>query len=242
MRNTILFILLLNPLASNAQTRVELEAGSAWQSKNDVQIPNDRTGDRFSLSDLSEGPELAYRVTAEHTFSERHTVRLILAPLAFRQTGQFASPVRFDNETFSANEQTATSYRFNSYRLGYRYTILPDGPFQIKAGGTLKIRDAKVRLSQGERSESYSNVGVVPLLSAQLSYAPTERLSLLLDVEGLGASQGRAIDALVGARYAVDETFDLTLGYRMLEGGADNDDVYTFSWIHYAVLGVGVQF
>jgi len=244
IKTTILFALtfLVPTAAFSQQTRLELEGGLAWQSKNDLQIPNDSAGDRLSLSDISEGPELAYRVTAEHTFSERHTVRVIFAPLAFRQTGEFSTPVNFDGETFAANQQTATSYRFNSYRVGYRYSLIPDGPFQLKAGGTIKIRDAKVRLSQGELSESYANVGVVPLLSAQALYAPTEKFSLLFDIEGLGAPQGRAIDALFGARYNIDEQVDLTLGYRMLEGGADNDDVYTFSWIHYAVVGVGFKF
>jgi hypothetical protein len=228
--------------AVSQQTRLELEAGPAWQSKNNVQIPNDSAGDRFSLSDLSNGPELATRVTAEHTFSQRHTVRAIFAPLTFQQTGEFTTPVNFDGESFAANERTSTSYRFNSYRLGYRYSFIPEGPFQLRAGGTIKVRDARVRLSQEGRSKSYANVGVVPLLSAQALYAPTENLSLLLDIEGLGASQGRAIDALIGARYNIDEQFDLTLGYRMLEGGADNDEVYTFSWIHYAVVGLGYRF
>jgi hypothetical protein len=31
-------------------------------------------------------------------------------------------------------------------------------------------------------------------------------------------------------------------GYRVLEGGADNDEVYTFSMFHYAVAGVAVRF
>jgi hypothetical protein len=242
MKREFLLVLLLLPFSALAQdSRVEFEIGPAWQSKNEVQIPNPE-GDRFNLSDFSSGAELSYRVTAEHTFAERHIVRMIVAPLAFRQSGEFEAPVRFDDQRFDANRATDTSYRFNSYRLGYRYAVLPDGPFRLLAGGTLKVRDAKVRVSQGDLSESYSNVGVVPLLSAQFSYVPSERLSLLLDVEGLGAPQGRAIDALLGARYQMNEQLDFTVGYRMLEGGADNDDVYTFSWIHYAVASVGFRF
>jgi hypothetical protein len=30
-------------------------------------------------------------------------------------------------------------------------------------------------------------------------------------------------------------------GYRFVEGGADNDEVYTFAWIHYATVGVTVK-
>jgi hypothetical protein len=32
------------------------------------------------------------------------------------------------------------------------------------------------------------------------------------------------------------------LGYRILEGGADNDEVYTFSLFHYAIASVALEF
>jgi hypothetical protein len=35
---------------------------------------------------------------------------------------------------------------------------------------------------------------------------------------------------------------ELRAGYRMVEGGADNDEVYTFAWFHYAVVGLGLAF
>jgi hypothetical protein len=38
------------------------------------------------------------------------------------------------------------------------------------------------------------------------------------------------------------EAIELRAGYRMLEGGADNDEVYSFAWLHYATLGVGLYF
>jgi hypothetical protein len=30
-------------------------------------------------------------------------------------------------------------------------------------------------------------------------------------------------------------------GYRLLEGGADNDEVFTFALFHYAVAGVRIK-
>ncbi len=33
---------------------IELEGGPVWQTKNDVQIPNNETGTRFSLAKLAE--------------------------------------------------------------------------------------------------------------------------------------------------------------------------------------------
>ena len=34
----------------------------------------------------------------------------------------------------------------------------------------------------------------------------------------------------------------LAAGYRTLEGGADNDSVYTFAWLHYALVEIGARF
>ena len=44
---------------------VEFEAGPVWQTVNDVQVPNDATGTRFSLVDMiGNGPWLAGRLYA----------------------------------------------------------------------------------------------------------------------------------------------------------------------------------
>jgi hypothetical protein len=40
----------------------------------------------------------------------------------------------------------------------------------------------------------------------------------------------------------LNERVSLQAGYRILEGGADNDEVYTFSLFHYAVAGMAVRF
>jgi hypothetical protein len=40
---------------------------------------------------------------------------------------------------------------------------------------------------------------------------------------------------------AVSDRVELDLGYRRLEGGADNDEVYTFAFFNYAVAGVRVR-
>jgi hypothetical protein len=42
--------------------------------------------------------------------------------------------------------------------------------------------------------------------------------------------------------FRLSDRVDLDLGYRLLEGGADNDEVYAFAFFHYAVAGVRVRF
>jgi hypothetical protein len=43
--------------------------------------------------------------------------------------------------------------------------------------------------------------------------------------------QGRAEDVMLALPWDVGEAITLRAGYRMLEGGADNDEVYNFAWI-----------
>jgi len=38
------------------------------------------------------------------------------------------------------------------------------------------------------------------------------------------------------------EASRIRVGYRFLEGGSDNDEVYTFAAIHYATLGFSLGF
>ena len=67
--------------AETPRFSLELEAGPVWQSSNDVQIPNDDTGTRFSLKDLvGTGPWPAGRVYFTWNINERHGLRLLLAP------------------------------------------------------------------------------------------------------------------------------------------------------------------
>lgn len=56
------------------------------------------------------------------------------------------------------------------------------------------------------------------------------------------APQGRAIDFAFTGVYDLNSDVNLSLGYRILEGGAKNDKVYTMSLFNYYFLGLGVWF
>jgi hypothetical protein len=83
---------------------------------------------------------------------------------------------------------------------------------------------------------------VVPLVNLYGEYSAADRWTLVVDFDGLASPQGRAVDLGLLARYELDKQWYLAGGYRTLEGGADNDDVYTFAWFNYAVLSAGYRF
>ena len=228
--------------------RMEIEAGGVWQSLNDAQSPARTTatlpqGSLFSLKELQgSGPEPFVRLSAGYTWGDRHQVHALYAPLTISGTGAFSTPVLFQGATFRGNVSTAGRYRFDSYRIGYRYKFLDESRWQIWGGATLKVRDANISLTQGAVQANRANTGLVPLLSLYVRRDLGERWSTILDLEGLAAPQGRAIDAALKVRYQVTDRIGLNAGYRMLEGGADNKKVHTFAWLHYGLLSLDTQF
>lgn len=221
---------------------VELEGGPVWQSRNDVQIPGN-TGTRFSMKDLiGDGPFVTGRLTADWDIDESHALRAVIAPLEISGTGTLSQSTDFAGQTFAAGTETKGTYKFSNYRLGYRYTFLHDGHWRLRVGGTLFVRDAKIELEQGATTASDSDVGVVPLVNFAAEYYPAERWRVLGELDGLASGQGRAFDIAVKGYYDVTDWCSLGLGYRTIEGGADNDSVYNFAWFHSIVASLAFRF
>lgn len=228
--------------AAQAQTYVTLEGGGTWQSRNDQQIPGD-TGTRFSIADFDNGPFTSYRLYVGHKWSQQHELRLLYAPLEIELDGQFDQPVSFINSTFAANTDTVAFYKFNSYRLTYAYHFAESQGWQWALGFTAKVRDAEVRLTQGGLTESKKNVGFVPLLNLQAKKELSSLWFLRTDFDGLAAPQGRAVDlGLFLEKQFAGTEISMFGGYRTVEGGADNDEVYNFAWLHTATLGLRAGF
>lgn len=225
--------------AQEPRVLVELEGGPVWQSSNNVEVPNDGTATRFSLSDLvGTGPTGAGRAYVSWRIGERSSLRLLFAPLSFTATGTPSSPLRFEGEDFVAGAPVEATYTFNSYRLSYRWRARSSERADYWIGITAKIRDATIALDQGGRSSRKDNVGFVPLLHFAADWRLGSRLRFGADVDALAGGPGRAIDGSLKLGYDFDDHWSLRAGYRTVEGGADVDEVYNFAWINYAVASV----
>lgn len=236
------FWLILIPVdTARAGFSVALEAGPIWQTRNDVRVPP-ASGTAFSISDAASGPFLRGRVYVGYEFAERHEFRLLFAPLTITAQTTFDQVVNFAGTAFAAGTATEASYKFNSYRLTYRYKFYQGEDWQFKIGFTAKIRDADITLTQGATTASSKNVGFVPLLNFAFRYQMADAWYLLFDLDGLAAPQGRAFDGTLQAGWQMSPDFDLNFGYRTVEGGAENSTVSTFAWVHYAVLGITGRF
>jgi hypothetical protein len=70
----------------------------------------------------------------------------------------------------------------------------------------------------------------------------TNELGFLLEGDALAAPQGRAEDVLLAFYFHPAERIGMKVGYRILEGGADNDEVYNFTLLHYLAAGAMIEF
>ncbi len=223
-----------------AQWFLDYENGLALSGYNDVKIPRE-TGTQFSLSeDLKTDPGFFLRVRLGYHWRNRHTISVFASPFRLKAKGEVDRDIVFFEETFPANVPLTGVYKFNSFRLSYRFDFVRRGKLRAGVGLTAKIRDAFIKVEGDGLASNKTNVGFVPLLNFRLLWQFAEDWSLLFEGDAAAASQGRAEDVLLALQYRLNDRLTLRAGYRILEGGADVEEVYNFALIHF--LGVGLTY
>ncbi|HMA77359.1 MAG TPA: hypothetical protein VKO43_08625 [Candidatus Krumholzibacteriaceae bacterium] len=235
------FIVFLTPDVFS-QVDLGIETGAVFSGYNDVRIPGDG-GTKFSLSEeLETDAEGFYRIRVFYNFNERHHLGVLYAPLSINSNGKLDRDLVFEGETFGADTPLEAKYRFNSYRLTYRYDFMRNDKIEMGIGFTGKIRDAEIAVKGDGLESEKSNVGFVPIIHYRLLWKFAEKFAFLLDGDALVAPQGRAEDILAALTFRATDKIDMYAGYRILEGGADNDEVYNFTLINYASVGAVFHF
>lgn len=239
----LMAIFLICPSLFAAKQTLIFEPGMSYQSRNDQAIPGQNIGTRFSLADVNQGPFATARIYYSYLTEENTEWRLLLAPLTLALEGQLSQNTLFQNSIFSSQVPTQFLYKFNSYRLTWAKHYKSQDHWSWAIGLTGKIRDAEVRLSQDQLVESKTDLGFVPLLHLQAFYQnPELPWGFKFDFDGLASPQGRAFDILMALNFQATETYEWYIGYRTIEGGADNKVVYNFAWFNNLVLGVSGKF
>jgi hypothetical protein len=229
------------PLASAGHVHLTVEGGAAWQTRNDFRIPGDG-GTLVKLADYDQGPVPAFRATLTWDLGTHQSLRLLSAPLRVETTFTPTTPVVFQDLVFPSGLPVASTYVFNSYRLTWYWRFAPGPKWSFRLGGTLKVRDAEIGLAGTPGRSVKENLGLVPLVYAFARYRASERVAIEAELDALAAPQGRAEDLSLKAVLQLSDAVDLDVGYRLLEGGADNEEVYTFASFHYAMAGIRIHF
>ncbi len=226
-----------------AGAQLSIEAQWAWQGRNDVQSPNSAAATRFALDDITgDGPVLTPRFALLWPIgATRHEVLGLGQPLRLDEAGSADGSIRFEGATFAAGTLRAR-YRFDSWRIGWRYRWIDRPDLIVRVGATAKIRDARIELIQGATRARKDNTGFVPLLHLSVERPAASGWSWALDVDALAGGPGYAIDAGAVLRYALSDRWAVQGGVRFLDGGADNDEVYAFARFTGLTIGVVRRF
>lgn len=219
---------------------IKSELGMAQVLSNQFQIPS-VTGTRVRAQ---EGVDSFYgRVEARIQLLPGHFLRALYAPLLVTGVSTPNQNFQFNGVNFNSGVPTHFDYQFNSYRLGYVYEFYNQLKWQFRVGGTAKIRDAMISVDQPSLGrQSYSNVGLVPLLFFESVWNVHEFFTLRGELDGLAAPQGRAIDLAIHGHFNIFPGWQLGLTGRWLEGGADNEKIYNFASIFFSGVNLGGAF
>lgn len=196
-------------------------------------IPN-FDDNNISLSD--DDSLINYRLKGIFDLDNGNYLYLLIAPLEINYNFISGKQFEFDGVNFAAGIDTDVDYQFNSYRLGYLWHWNFHS-FSIWTGVVGKMRDAKIKVSQGIKTQSFKNVGFVPLASFGLEYFFDQHFSIFSHTDGLASSQGSAYDSQFEMRLNSNQ-ISFSVGKRILGGGADNESIYTFSQFDSTYVGL----
>lgn len=237
-KTILLLIISITFSGAYAQLSLDLETGIPFQGYNEIRIPNE-AGTTFDFNNDFElqGPVIPFRLKLNYTFAEKNHLFALFAPLGLNYEGPAPFDITFQQSLFNAGQMIEGFYKFNSYRLGYRRDVLNSAGWTIGVGFTAKIRDARVKLSTNQLSDKKDDLGFVPLLHI-FAAREFDRWMIFLEGDGLAGGPGRAFDFFLGGSFNITDNLSGKAGYRILEGGADVTDVYNFTLINFAIIGL----
>jgi hypothetical protein len=225
---------------------VELEFQEFRIENNQIQRPNSRRGTRFEAADFTGDSGSGVRLNLFVPLNwrqPRDELRVAIAPLTISGPGISPKPITYEGATFEAGVPLNVDYRFNTYRVTYLVPIfanaLQEG-WDLRAGATIAMRDAQIRLSQGALIREFSNVGPIPLLYMSATKSIGGRWHLLGEFDAFPAPGGGGLfDGSLKIACNVTRDFDLTVGLRYQVGAAEDPEI--FNSLRQLALAVGVR-
>jgi hypothetical protein len=230
--------------------RLDLEYQHADVFENTVQRPDNINGTRYGVTQFAGATADTGRVSIAaplSLFRDGDEVRFVHAPFRQSGTGLPTEPLKFEDATFQPGMPLKALLKFDTYRLTYDLPIFADlraSGWDIRAGGTVALRDARIQLSQPMQTRNYTNQGLIPFLlygSVSKEFAPGWHA--LAEFDAFPAPGGGGLfDGALKLAYDLTPNVSLTAGYRYEIGGATEKTVYTLLSAGGVVAGLDLRF
>lgn len=237
------------PPAPWLRPTVVYEIGPAYIAQNDGRYG--AQGTPYTAADVGQQDNLVNVArTSLELAAGRHTAILLYAPFEVVTEARLGAPLQFRDERFEAGTVVRHRYLFDGYRASYLYRVLAASPLEWQAGGSLQIRNADVAftsLATGQRAHQ-DDIGLVFAAKSRLWLRPRAGAAWgCLDADAL--STFGLIDGVSGGIYDVSLTVGqpvgrgvaLTLGARVVGGGARVEDQAIDNWANFVSFTAGAR-
>jgi hypothetical protein len=241
MKCLSIFFILIIPFLIFGDFDIHFEGGAVFCGYNDIKIPKNSGTEYSFCDDLDYNTAFYGRLHLGYKHKSKHYAFITISPLTLKAEGTLDKDLNYNGIIFYAGEKLISYYNFNSWRITYRYTLIKNDKLHFAAGLTAKIRDAYISVESPDKKEKFSNIGFVPIIHFSLDYKLNDLCGINLTGDALGSPYGRAEDVRFSFYYSITDKMKFDLGYRILEGGADVDDIEGFALFHYASLGFSYQ-
>jgi len=231
--------------AAHAEFVSTFQLAGVFPGYNKLRVPGN-TGTRMSFTDdLEANPTFSPRFEMGFILAERHYVGVMAALLTMSARGTLGRDTSFDNVFFANGTRVKGLYRYDSYRLTYRYYFFINESFRIGAGVTGKLRDAELTLESDTgtliQRGCYTNTGLLPMVNYSIEWMPSRMFTLYTYGDIMITPDRRTEDVFAGVQYHLDNPVSLMAGYRLLETGTDLKRAFTFAMFHYLVIGMQIR-
>jgi membrane-associated phospholipid phosphatase len=168
----------------------------------------------------------------------RGLVRLSYAPFEAKDFGSFSQGTNFGGETFDADAQIISGWRFHDLHGLYRYDLVAAEHWTVSLGAGLSFFDSYVRLEQqgGDTVATVSDNGVFPFGIAAVRWQVGGSFAVEGSAEGVKLGDEHLLAATAGVVYQLDRFWDLGLNYMYFSRKIDtaelsNDVIYNVAQI-----------
>lgn len=232
-----------------AALELGVDFGGAFPGDAIIRAPK-TGGTPFSVSDdfhASLSPFVRFQ--AEWTIARRHTFFGAASPIRLSAYGPAPEPIIFTNApggphtAFAQNEPISISYRMDTYRLGYQFTLIDIPQFRFKFGLAARFRSGAIKLTGIGREAECANSDIALLLDLRYSmdFFTGSGWTLFLDGDSLIFKDGYGHDLFAGVRHDLIGRYFLRWGWRFMLEKKDTAALVAKARIHLITLGIGMR-
>jgi len=233
----------LNTSDKNADfdTRYVLSIGGASTRHNKLQSEGDAEFDLLDF-DRNEEPNTFASISLEHQLYNDQQTIFTFTPYEARDTATLSESISFGGETYTSGEDVISAYKVWSMSAEWKYMWLTDTAWVINTGASVVAQyiSADIDLADGGRQGSETDWRFYPLLTADVGYYFTPKLSFTAQVLGISLDTDDHLEYYGILGYRFNERWDSSVNYGSYQHESTSSNLNND--LEYDVVSVSVGY